>query len=164
MGFRSLRSCVDALRAAGQAVVVDHPVDPHLEIAEIQRRLFRAGGPAVLFTKPRGSDFPVLVNLYGTQKRIEMIFADTLDRVRRLVELKLDPTAALRNPARYWRSPFDAVTTLPKRVRTGPAVTRTVPLSRLPQVVCWPGDGGAFITLPAVYTEHPDQPGAGNTH
>jgi len=159
MGFRSLRSCVDALRAAGQAVVVDHPVDPHLEIAEIQRRLFRAGGPAVLFTKPRGSDFPVLVNLYGTQKRIEMIFADTLDRVRRLVELKLDPTAALRNPARYWRSPFDAVTTLPKRVRTGPAVTRTVPLSRLPQVVCWPGDGGAFITLPAVYTEHPDQPG-----
>jgi len=159
MGFRSLRSCVDALRAAGQAVVVDHPVDPHLEIAEIQRRLFRAGGPAVLFSKPRGSDFPVLVNLYGTRERIERIFADTFDRVRRLVELKLDPTAALRHPARYWRSPFDALTTLPKRVRTGPAVTRTVPLSRLPQIVSWPGDGGPFITLPAVYTEHPDSPG-----
>jgi 4-hydroxy-3-polyprenylbenzoate decarboxylase len=159
MGFRSLRSCVESLRAEGQAVVVDHPVDPHLEIAEIQRRLFRAGGPAVLFAKPKGSDFPVLVNLYGTERRVERIFADTLDRVRRLVELKLDPTAALRNPARYWRSPLDALTMLPKRVRNGPALTRSIPLSRLPQVVSWPGDGGPFITLPAVYTEHPDRPG-----
>jgi 4-hydroxy-3-polyprenylbenzoate decarboxylase len=150
---------VEALRAEGQAVVVDHPVDPHLEIAEIQRRLFRAGGPAVLFAKPKGSDFPVLVNLYGTERRVERIFADTLDRVRRLVELKLDPTAALRNPARYWRSPLDALTMLPKRVRNGPALTRSIPLSRLPQVVSWPGDGGPFITLPAVYTEHPDRPG-----
>jgi 4-hydroxy-3-polyprenylbenzoate decarboxylase len=150
---------VEALRTEGQAVVVDHPVDPHLEIAEIQRRLFRAGGPAVLFAKPKGSDFPVLVNLYGTERRVERIFADTLDRVRRLVELKLDPTAALRNPARYWRSPLDALTMLPKRVRNGPALTRSIPLSRLPQVVSWPGDGGPFITLPAVYTEHPDRPG-----
>jgi 4-hydroxy-3-polyprenylbenzoate decarboxylase len=150
---------VEALRTEGQAVVVDHPVDPHLEIAEIQRRLFRAGGPAVLFAKPKGSDFPVLVNLYGTERRVERIFADTLDRVRRLVELKLDPTAALRNPARYWRSPLDALTMLPKRVRNGPSLTRSIPLSRLPQVVSWPGDGGPFITLPAVYTEHPDRPG-----
>ena len=159
MGFRSLRSCVDALRAEGQAVVVEHPVDPHLEIAEIQRRLFRAGGPAVLFAKPKGCDFPVLVNLYGTKRRIERIFADTLDRVRRLVELKLDPTAALRNPARYWRSPLDALAMLPKRVRSGPVLTRSIPLSQLPQVVAWPGDGGPFITLPAVYTEHPEHPG-----
>ena len=81
MGFRSLRACVDSLRAEGQAVVVDHPVDPHLQIAEIQRRLFRVGGPAVLFSRPRGCDFPVLVNLYGTRRRIERIFADTLERV-----------------------------------------------------------------------------------
>ena len=76
MGFRSLRACVDALRSSGQLVAVDHPVDPHLEIAEVQRRLFRAGGPAVLFTRPRGSDFPILTNLYGTRPRIERIFAD----------------------------------------------------------------------------------------
>ena len=73
MGFRSLRDCVGALRTEGECVVIDHPVDPHLEIAEIQRRLFRAGGPAVLFTHPRGTAFPVLVNLYGTHKRIERI-------------------------------------------------------------------------------------------
>ncbi|MGI9177584.1 MAG: UbiD family decarboxylase [Pirellulales bacterium] len=172
MGFRSLQACVEALRhesargplARRQLVTVDHPVDPHLEIAEIQRRLFRAGGPAVLFTKPRGSDFPILTNLYGTRARIERIFADTLDRVKRLVELKIDPTAALQKPWRYWRSPIDALSMLPRRVRTGPVLARHIPLSRLPQVVSWPGDGGPFITLPAVYTEHPAAPGTGQSN
>jgi len=73
MGFRSLASCVDALRAEGQAVVIAAPVDPHLEIAEIQRRLYRSGGPAVPFTNPRGCPFPILVNLCGTRKRVERI-------------------------------------------------------------------------------------------
>ncbi|NDC64420.1 MAG: UbiD family decarboxylase, partial [Planctomycetia bacterium] len=164
MGFRSLTSCVDALRAEGEVVAVDHPVDPHLEIAEIQRRLFRSGGPAVLFTRPRDTAFPVLVNLYGTKRRIERIFADTLDRVRRLVELKIDPAAALRRPWRYWRSPLDALSMLPRRVRSGPVAFREVPLSRLPRVTGWPGDGGPFITLPAVYTEDPDHPGPGRSN
>ncbi len=159
MGFRSLQSCVTALRQAGECVVIDHPVDPHLEIAEIQRRLFRAGGPAVLFTQPRGTAFPVLVNLYGTKRRIERIFADTFDRVRRLVELKIDPTAALRKPGRYWRSPYDALSMLPRSVRTGPVLARSTRLSALPQVVSWPGDGGPFVTLPAVYSEDPARPG-----
>ena len=159
MGFRSLRDCTDALRREGQCVAIDHPVDPHLEIAEIQRRLFRAGGPAVLFTRPKGTEFPVLVNLYGTKPRIERIFADSLDRVRRLVELKIDPTAALRKPTRYWRSPVDALSMLPRLVRSGPVMARSVPLSRLPAVVSWPGDGGPFVTLPAVYTEDPNHPG-----
>ncbi len=158
MGFRSLRDCTDALRREGQCVAIDHPVDPHLEIAEIQRRLFRAGGPAVLFTRPKGTTFPVLVNLYGTKRRIERIFADSLDRVRRLVELKIDPTAALKKPARYWRSPYDALAMLPRMVRSGPAMARSTALSRLPQVVSWPGDGGPFVTLPAVYTEDPNRP------
>ena len=114
MGFRTLRACVAALRDDGLLVEIDHPVDPHLEIAEIQRRLFRAGGPAVLFARPRGTAFPVVVNLYGTKRRIERIFTDSLDRVRRLVELKIDPTAALRKPARYWRSPVDALAMLPR--------------------------------------------------
>jgi 4-hydroxy-3-polyprenylbenzoate decarboxylase len=152
------------LRSEGQLVEIEHPVDPCLEIAEIQRRLFRAGGPAVLFTKPRGCGFPVLVNLYGTQRRIERIFADSLDRVKRLVELKIDPAAALRKPWRYWRSPLDALSMLPKMVRSGPALAREIPLSRLPRVTGWPGDGGPFITLPAVYTEHPDRPGTAHAN
>ena len=159
MGFRTLRACVDALRAEGELVEIGHPVDAHLEIAEIQRRLFRAGGPAVLFTNPKGSGFPVLVNLYGTKRRIERIFADSLDRVRRLVELKIDPAEALKKPWRYWRSPYDALSMLPKKVRSGPVLAREIPLSRLPPVTSWPGDGGPFVTLPAVYTEDPSRPG-----
>jgi 4-hydroxy-3-polyprenylbenzoate decarboxylase len=164
MGFRSLAACVAALRAEGQLVEIDHPVDPRLEIAEIQRRLFRSGGPAVLFTRPAGSAFPILVNLYGTQRRIERIFSDTLDRVKRLVELKVDPGAAVRRPWRYARAPLDALAMLPRTARTGPVLARNLPLSRLPQVVCWPGDGGPFVTLPAVYTEHPDHPGTARSN
>lgn len=160
MGFRTLRSCIDILHNEGHVVKIDYPVDPHLEIAEIQRRLFRAGGPAILFTQPKNSRFPILINLYGTQSRIERIFSDSLERVRRLVELKIDPTEALKKPWRYWRSPYDAMAMLPKRVRTGPVCTNRIPLSYLPKVTNWPGDGGAFITLPAVYTEDPDSPGA----
>ncbi|MFM7034307.1 MAG: UbiD family decarboxylase, partial [Planctomycetia bacterium] len=164
MGFRTLRGCVDMLRAEGQLVEIDHPVDPHLEIAEIQRRLFRAGGPAVLFTGPKGSAFPVLTNLYGTQRRIERIFADSLDRVKRLVELKIDPSEALKKPWRYWRAPWDALSMLPRTVRSGPSLAREIPLSRIPQVTAWPGDGGPFITLPAVYTEDPNRPGTAHSN
>ena len=159
MGFRTLAACVEALRRDRQAVVVDEPVDPNLEIAEIQRRLFRAGGPAVLFTRPHGSAFPILVNLYGTQARVERIFADTLERVRRLVELKIDPAAAARRPWRYVRAPLDALTMLPRHVRRGPVQARGMALADLPKVVSWPGDGGPFVTLPCVYTEEPGAPG-----
>lgn len=153
-----MRQCVETLQQEGLLVATDHPVDPHLEIAEIQRRLFRAGGPAVLFRNARGCSTPILVNLYGTRQRVERIFADTFERVRRLVELKIDPTAALQKPWRYWRSPVDALAMLPRQVRRGAVMHREVPLSSLPGVTGWPGDGGPFITLPAVYTEHPDRP------
>jgi len=158
MGFRSLRDCCRVLKEAGELVEIDHPIDPHLEIAEVQRRLFRAGGPAVLFTNPKGSAFPVLINLYGTQARIERIFADTFERVKRLVELKIDPSQAAQKPWRYWRAPLDALSMLPRRVSRGPVMAHSTTISRLPGVVSWPGDGGPFITLPAVYTEDPDNP------
>jgi 4-hydroxy-3-polyprenylbenzoate decarboxylase len=159
MGFRSLHACATALRREGELVEIDEPIDPHLEIAEVQRRLFRAGGPAVLFTNPRGCPFPILANLYGTRRRVERIFADTLDRVRRLVELKIDPAAAARRPWRYLRAPLDALTMLPRHVRSGPVQDCPVALTTLPRVVSWPGDGGPFITLPCVYSEDPVRPG-----
>ena len=158
MGFRSLRECCRTLQKEGQLLEIDHPVDPYLEIAEVQRRLFRSGGPAVLFTQPKGSAFPVLINLYGTRARIERIFADTFERVKRLVELKIDPSQAAQKPWRYWRAPIDALSMLPKRVSRGPVMARETSVSKLPGVVGWPGDGGPFVTLPAVYTEDPDNP------
>lgn len=158
MGFKTLRQCVETLRGEGEVIEIDYPIDPHLEIAEIQRRLFRSGGPALLFTSALGTSHPILTNLYGTKRRVERLFSDTLDRVRRLVELKIDPKSALQNPLRYWRSPLDALSMIPRHVRSGGVLNRDVPLASLPGVTGWPGDGGPFITLPAVYSEHPDAP------
>ena len=164
MGFRTLRQCVETLREEGQLIEIDCPINPHLEIAEIQRRLFRSGGPALLFQSVLGTQHPVLVNLYGTQKRVERLFSDTLDRVRRLVELKIDPAAAIQRPLRYWRSPLDAISMVPRQVRKGRVLDRNIPLASLPGVTGWPGDGGPFITLPAVYSEHPDAPSLKNSN
>ena len=84
MGYRTLRDCVLRPEATGQLIYVEEPVDPNLEMAEIQRRLFRAGGPAVLFTNPNGCRFPMLANLFGTMERMRYLFRDTLEPVRRL--------------------------------------------------------------------------------
>ena len=164
MGFRTLRQCVETLREEGQLIEIDYPINPHLEIAEIQRRLFRSGGPALLFRSALGTQHPVLINLYGTQKRVERLFSDTLDRVRRLVELKIDPAAAIQRPLRYWRSPLDAISMVPRQVRKGRVLDRNIPLASLPGVTGRPGDGGPFITLPAVYSEHPDAPSLKNSN
>ena len=105
MGYRNLSECVADLERAGRLVRVDHPIDPHLEMAEVQRRLYRAKGPAVLFTRPKGTAFPMLANLFGTVERTRFLFRDALAGVRKLVDLKADPgrggtrTVAVLGPA-----------------------------------------------------------------
>ena len=88
MGYRTLRDCVLDLRATGQLILVDEPVDPNLEMAEIQRRVFRAGGPAVLLHQSQGLPFPMLGNLFGTMERMRYLFRDSLEAVRRLVSCR----------------------------------------------------------------------------
>ena len=164
MGYRSLRECVADLKKAGQLIEIDHPVDPHLEVAEIHRRVYRAGGPALYFSKPNDCQFPLVSNLLGTPERARYLFRDTLENVRRLVELKLDPTDFWKNPARYFAPAKLALAMRPKRVGTAQVLQHETSISQLPQVVCWPNDGGAFITLPQVYTENPERPGAGQAN
>jgi len=159
MGYRNLAECVADLEASGQLVRVDHPVDPHLEIAQIQRRLFRARGPAVLFTQVRGCRFPMLANLFGTMERMRYLFRDSLDELRRLVTLQVDPADAVRRPRLYLKAPLTAMHARPRRVRNGPVMANEIKLDELPQLRSWPDDGGPYITLPQVYTEHPDEPG-----
>lgn len=159
MGHRNLTETVADLERAGQLVRVDHPIDPHLELAEVQRRLYRAKGPAVLFTRPTGTTFPMLANLFGTVERTRFLFRDALGPVRKLVALKTDPAAAVRRPWRYWDVPAVLGRLRPRVVGSGPILERRTSVSKLPQLQCWPGDGGAFITLPQVYTEDPDRPG-----
>lgn len=159
MGYRNLAECVRDLEASGQLVRVHHPVDPDLEIAEIQRRLFRAGGPAVLFTNVCGCRFPMLANLFGTMDRVRYLFRDSLEGLRRLVTLQVDPADAVRRPRLYLKAPLAAMHARPRQVRSGPVLAHEIKLAELPQLRSWPGDGGAYITLPQVYTEHPEEPG-----
>lgn len=159
MGYPNLRACVADLERTGQLARVPGEIDPHLDAAAVHRRVYRAGGPAVFFERVKGSPFPMVSNLFGTPARARFLFRDALAQVRKLVELKTDPGALARRPWRYWDVPFAAWRLRPKFVRRGPVLAHRTTLSRLPQLKCWPLDGGPFVTLPAVYTEDPDRPG-----
>ena len=159
MGYPNLRACVADLERTGQLVRLPAEIDPHLDAAAVHRRVYRAGGPALLFERVRGTPFPMASNLFGTPARARFLFRDALATVRKLVELKVDPGNFARRPWRYWDVPLAAWKLRPKFVRRGPVLARRTTLSQLPQLKCWPMDGGPFVTLPAVYTEDPDRPG-----
>lgn len=159
MGYRNLQTCVRDLEGHGQLIRIQAPINPHLEMAEIQRRVYQAQGPALLFENVVGCRFPMLSNLYGTLERTRFLFRDTLDLVRRLVDLKIDPMAWTKAPLHYARAFPVAWAMQPKYVSRGPITRQQTTLDQLPQLVSWPNDGGPFITLPAVYTEHPERPG-----
>ena len=94
MGYRTLADCIADLDRAGQLVRIEEEIDPYLEAAEIQRRVYAAGGPAIYYARVRGSPFPMVSNLFGTIERLRFIFRDALAAVSRLVDLKVDPSQA----------------------------------------------------------------------
>jgi len=159
MGYASLSACVDDLERHGHLRRIDVEVDARLEIAEIQRRVYAAQGPALYFSRVKGTRFPMLGNLFGSLPRARFMFRDALRGVEQLLELKIDPSRALRTPWRYTGVPWTALTMLPKPARGLPVLANETTISELPQLVSWPDDAGAFITLPQVYTEDPNARG-----
>ncbi len=161
MGYRSTRACVEALEKHGQLLRIAEEVDPHLEMAEIQRRVYAAKGPALLFENVKGCAFPCASNLFGTPERARLIFADTYDQVAALVSAKADPAALLKRPGAAIKAGLSALNALPKKVgrNAAPVFECRAKLGDLPPIVSWPDDGGPFVTLPQVYSEHPDHPG-----
>ncbi|OQX17830.1 MAG: 4-hydroxybenzoate decarboxylase [Desulfobulbaceae bacterium A2] len=155
-----LRDFLALLRRENELLTVDAEVDPYLEIAEIHRRVIDRGGPALLFTRVRGSRFPVVTNLFGTARRIELAFGRRpLDFVRDLVQL-----VETMLPPR-WDSLRQALPLVTQGLRIGTRTLRRAPilevtqnpprLGELPLLTSWHSDGGPFVTLPLVYTEHP---------
>jgi 4-hydroxy-3-polyprenylbenzoate decarboxylase len=159
MSHASLKECIEDLARGGHLVRIDTEVDANLEAAEIHRRVFRAGGPALHFTRVKSCRFSMVSNLFGSLERARYMFRHTLEAVRRLVELKVDPAAFWKRPLRYAGTPLHALRMLPRKVAGGPVFANQTPVSGLPQLKCWPDDGGAFITLPQVYTEDPERRG-----
>ena len=159
MPHRNLRDCLVDLERRGQLLRIEQEIDANLEAAEIHRRVYQAGGPALFFARVKGCRFPMVSNLFGTLDRIRLIFRDTLDAVHHLIELKIDPSAFWRQPWRYRDVPRALWHLRPKFLRRAPVLAHQTTISALPQLKCWPEDGGAFITLAQVYTEDADHPG-----
>jgi 4-hydroxy-3-polyprenylbenzoate decarboxylase len=159
MTITSTRECVLDLERAGRLVRIESEVDPNLEIAEIHRRVYRANGPAIYFSRVRGCRFPMVSNLFGTLERARFIFRKTLGHIHRMVELRVDPRAFFRSPGRYLTLPLALPYLKPRRVSAGPVFDHQIAIHDLPMLRSWPMDGGAFITLPQVYSEDPSRPG-----
>ena len=164
MGYRNLGECVKDLEKHGHLLRVDREIDPELEVGAVQRRVFRAGGPALLFTRVKGCRFPMLGNLFGLPDRCRFLFRDTLDAIGKAFRLKADPALILKDPLGFLALPLHARHLSPKMVRKGPIISNGVSIAQLPQLKSWPNDGGAFITLPQVYTESPAKPGWRNSN
>jgi len=157
LSYHSLTDTIHDL-SPDQLIRVPFEVDPHLEMAEIHRRVNEAGGPALYFEKVKGSPFPALSNLYGTKERTAYLFRHQMDQVKRLIEIKADPASFFQKPSRYLRTPFTALHGLPRKaIWSKPVLFGQTTLDQLPQIVCWPEDGGAFITLPQVISLPPHE-------
>ncbi len=160
MRYVSLEECLVDLEKQGQLIRIKEEVDPLLEMAAIHLRVYEAGGPALLFENVKGSRFRAASNIFGTIERSKIIFRDTFRIVQQLIALKNDPLAALKHPIDNFKVAIAAAHALPlKNPISKPVLFEEIRISDLPLIKHWPDDGGAFVTLPQVYTEDADQPG-----
>ncbi len=154
--YKSLEEAAIDLEKQGELIRIKSMVSGDLEMAEIHRRIFEKNGPAILFEHVEGSDFRALSNLYGTKERTNFLFRSTLDKVRKVTQLKADPSRFIKSPLKFMSAPFTALTALPKKsIWKPPSMFGQTTIDRLPRVKSWPMDGGAFITLPQVFTLPP---------
>lgn len=161
MGYSNLRACITDLEKHGHLIRIKEEVDPYLEMAAIHLRVYEHEGPALFFENIKGSKFPAVSNLFGTLDRSKFMFRDTLEKIKVLVDLKNDPIKALKHPFQYLNVAATALSALPMKVgKNAPISFGQTQISELPQIVNWPMDGGPFVTMPQVYTEDIEKPGA----
>ncbi len=157
--YRNLSDFIGILREEGELVDIREPMSPKLVIPEIQRRVVAAKGPALLFHNVEGSSFPVALNLFGSQKRIDLAFGrEPADVIRDLVHVMENML-----PPKSFKQIWEKKYLLPRMMKVGMKrrssgsllYNRLETLEALPALTCWPEDGGPFVTLPLVYTQHP---------
>jgi 4-hydroxy-3-polyprenylbenzoate decarboxylase len=165
MGFKNLGEFLKALREAGELVEIKAPVDPALEVTEIYDRVVKKEGPALIFTNIRGSKMPLVINLFGSSKRMSMALgvrdiSEIAGRIRSFLDLKAPQNLFQKLAMIPKLSELNAV--LPKFVKHAPCQEKVIladdgkMLDTLPLIQCWPKDGGKFITFPLVITKDPE--------
>lgn len=165
MTYRNMEECIIDLEKHGHLIRIPTEVDPHLEMAAIHMKVYEAGGPALLFENVKGSKYRAVSNLFGTIERSKFIFRDTWQSSQDVIALRSNPMKALKQPFKYVGTGLAARRALPLKKPGGlPAGFEEIQISDLPQIKHWQGDGGAFVTLPQVYSEDPDKPGIMNSN
>jgi len=166
--YKDLRDFIDGLEQRGELRRITREVDPNLEMTEIADRVLRAGGPALLFENPTGSDIPVLANLFGTPERVAMgMGEDSVEALREVGRLlaflkQPDPPKGLK--AAWEQLPIfrKVLDMAPKKIRGAPCQRHVlegdaVDLDQLPVQTCWPEDAGPLITWGLVVTRGPEK-------
>ncbi len=164
MKYASLEQCVLDLEKNGHLIRIKEEVDPYLEMASIQLKAYEAGSPAILFENVKGSKYRALANLFGTMERSKFIFRSTLEKTQDVIALRNDPMKALKRPLSYIGTGLAASKALPSKKNNLPDYFEEITISDLPMIHSWKNDGGAFITLPQVYSEDPEKPGIMNSN
>ena len=165
MGYKSLKACLDDLEKKNHLIRIKEEVDPNLEMAAIHLRVHEMGGPALLFENVKGTEFKCASNIFGTLDRSKFIFRDTLEKIQTLIEIKNNPIKALKNPFKYAHVSLTALSALPlKNPLSKPVLFKETTIDKIPLIKHWPMDGGAFVTLPQVYSEDVDKPGIMNSN
>ncbi len=163
MPYKNLSDFIQKLEEMGELKRITAAVDPYLEITEIADRTVKKGGPALLFLNVRGSEYPLLINAFGSPRRMQAALGcESFDEIALRIEtlLKLQPPSGLMEKLRVMLTLKDVASYLPVTVKSAPChdsvITQGPFLDRLPIQTCWPGDGGPFITLPLVFTRDPE--------
>jgi len=162
MTYKSLQQCISDLDNKGELKRIFEESNPNLEMASIHLDEFAKNGKAILFENVKGSKYKVASNLFGSVARSKFMFRDSLQIVKDLIELRINPAVAFKNPFRTLFTSLNGIYALPQKVRFQDF--SEIKIEDLPQVKCWKDDGGAFITLPQVYTEDIDNPGVMNSN
>jgi len=158
--YKNLEDCLKDLEKDNQLIRIKEEVDANLEMAAIHLRVFESKGPALLFENIKGTSFRAASNIFGTIDRSKFIFRDSFNQIQDLIDLKNDPIKFFKKPFANIKTGWNALHALPLK---NPIINENkfheIKISDLPLIKHWKLDGGAFVTLPQVYTEDVDQPG-----
>jgi len=162
MSYKSLKECISHLDKKGEVRRISEETNPDLDMASIHLDEFCKNCKAILFENVQGSRYKAVSNLFGSIARSKFLFCDRLQIVKDLIEIKTNPTSIFRSPFRAFFTVLNGIYAFPKRVSFRGFSEITI--QDLPQIKCWKNDGGAFITLPQVYSEDIDNPGIMNSN
>jgi 4-hydroxy-3-polyprenylbenzoate decarboxylase len=164
MAYASLIDCISDLEKNGHLIRISEEVDPNLEMATIHLKVFAGKGPALLFENVKGTKYTCVSNLFGTVERSRFMFRHTFEKMQTLVKLRNNPMEALKHPLQYASTGLAALKALPKKRSLSSSGFKEISISDLPLIKHWEMDGGAFVTLPQVYSEDIDKSGVMNSN